>query len=198
MGKLVAIIGVCYVGNLEVGQRVVEPLRRLGTPIADIAGPMPYPAIFALTDEAGHGNVHGPLGLPGRARGRHPGGHRGARSAHAGAVRPGAAARAGRRNGARPVEATAFAHRDKPYMATVIGSTSDPVDIERQRAWTEELWGILRPRSQGVYMNFLEDEGAGRVREAYAPATYARLVAIKRRYDPANLFRFNQNIRPTD
>ena len=52
------------------------------------------------------------------------------------------------------------------------------------------------PRGPGVYVNFLEDEGADRVREAYPPATYARLAAIKRRYDPTNLFRFNQNVPP--
>jgi len=199
VGKLVAIIGLCYVGDLETGQPVVEPLRQLGTPIADIAGPMPYPAIFALTDEASR---------PERAAVRS--GylatltddtleaiveHAARMPAPSGLVQlralGGAMARV-------PVEATAFAHRDKPFMATVVGSMSDPVDDDRQRAWTEELWSVLRPRAQGVYMNFLADEGDARVREAYVPATYARLAAIKRRYDPTNLFRLNQNIRPTD
>ena len=199
VGKLVAILGVCYVGDLDEGQRVVEPLRRLGTPIADISGPMPYPGMFALTQEATRPMAHairsgymqalddqtldtllehatrmpGPVGLVQlRALG-------------------GAMARV-------PVEATAFAHRDKPFLAAVIAGAPDPDGAERQRAWTEELWSELRPRTQGAYMNFLEDEGADRVREAYAPSTYARLVDVKRRYDADNLFRLNQNIRPTD
>jgi FAD/FMN-containing dehydrogenase len=62
--------------------------------------------------------------------------------------------------------------------------------------WTEGLYGALRPAARGVYANFLEDEGDGRIREAYPGDTYRRLVALKRRYDPTNLFRLNQNIRP--
>ncbi|MBV9359625.1 MAG: BBE domain-containing protein, partial [Chloroflexi bacterium] len=199
VGKLVAIIALCYVGDLEVGQQVVEPLRRLGKPIVDISGPMPYPAMFALTDEASRPGSHAVRSgylqaleddtleaiLDHTARMPVPGGLVQLRALG------GAMARV-------PVEATAFAHRDKPFMATVIGSVLEPADAGRQRGWMEELWYTLRPRSQGVYMNFLEDEGPERVREAYAPAAYARLVAIKRQYDPTNLFQLNQNIRPTD
>ncbi|MBV9511430.1 MAG: BBE domain-containing protein [Caulobacteraceae bacterium] len=199
VGKLVAVLGVCYVGDLEVGQQVVEPLRRLGKPIVDISGPMPYPAVFALTEEAGRPGSHAVRSgylqaleddtleaiVEQTARMPVPGGLVQLRALG------GAMARV-------PVEATAFAHRDKPFMATVIGSVLEPADAGRQRGWMEELWYTLRPRSQGVYMNFLEDEGPERVREAYAPAAYARLVAIKRQYDPTNLFHLNQNIRPTD
>ena len=64
-------------------------------------------------------------------------------------------------------------------------------------AWTSALWRTIRLEGCGVYVNFLEVEGPDRVREAYPPATYARLAAIKRRYDPRNLFRFNQNVPPT-
>jgi len=96
------------------------------------------------------------------------------------------------------VEATAFAHRGAPFTMTIIGGAQNLVDAARQRMWVEALWDVLRPRASGVYMNFLEDEGADRVREAYAPATYERLVAIKRAYDPTNLFRLNQNIAPTE
>jgi hypothetical protein len=95
-----------------------------------------------------------------------------------------------------PVEATAFAHRHEPFIVTVSGSTLDPGDLERQRAWTEDVWSALRAHTRGVYMNFLDDEGADPVRGAYTPATYARLAAIKRDYDPANLFHLNQNICP--
>jgi hypothetical protein len=64
-------------------------------------------------------------------------------------------------------------------------------------AWTAALWRTIRHEGCGVYVNFLEVEGPDRVREAYPPATFARLAAIKWRYDPRNLFRFNQNVPPT-
>ena len=64
------------------------------------------------------------------------------------------------------------------------------------RAWTESLWQAIRHEGSGVYVNFLQEEGEARIREAYPPATFARLAAIKRRYDPGNVFRFNQNIAP--
>ena len=58
------------------------------------------------------------------------------------------------------------------------------------------LFDALRPKSSGVYVNFLEDEGEARVREAYPNGAFERLASVKRRYDPANLFHRNQNIRP--
>lgn len=63
-------------------------------------------------------------------------------------------------------------------------------------AWTQSFYEALRPRVVGVYSNFLEAEGETRIREAYPDLTYHRLADIKRRYDPTNLFRLNQNIRP--
>jgi FAD/FMN-containing dehydrogenase len=197
VGKLVAILGLCYVGDLAVGQRVVDPLRRLGTPIADIVSPMPYPGLFALTNDASQPLQHavrsGYLremtddtlemivehaqhmpGLGGLVQLR---------------VLGGAMARV-------PVEATAFAHRDKPFQATVVGAAPSAADARRQRGWMDATWADLEPRTEGVYVNFLEDEGADRVRAAYNPSTYARLAAIKQQYDPGNLFRLNQNIRP--
>jgi FAD/FMN-containing dehydrogenase len=66
------------------------------------------------------------------------------------------------------------------------------------RAWADDLLAALRPRASGVYSNFLDDEGPARVREAYPGLTYHRLADVKRRYDPTNLFRSNQNIVPAD
>ena len=63
-------------------------------------------------------------------------------------------------------------------------------------AWNRSLFGALEPKSRGVYANFLEDEGDARIRAAYPGETYDRLVSIKRRYDPQNVFHRNQNIRP--
>jgi FAD/FMN-containing dehydrogenase len=98
-----------------------------------------------------------------------------------------------------PAGATAFAHRDQSYFFSIIGLWLDPeADPAPHQAWTAALWEKVRHEGRGVYVNFLEEEGDARVRDAYPPATYARLAAIKRRYDPTNLFRFNQNVSPDD
>jgi FAD/FMN-containing dehydrogenase len=195
VGRLVAITGVVYVGDLAVGDRVLAPLRHLGAPVADITGPMAYPSIFALTEEATRPTPHAVRSGFMQALGDEVLSaivdHSSRLPAPGGVVQlrglGGAMARV-------PIEATAFAHRDKRYMVTIVGGTPELADVERQRAWTENLWSVLRPHAQGVYVNFLEDEGAARIREAYARPTYERLLAIKRQYDPTNLFRLNQNI----
>jgi FAD/FMN-containing dehydrogenase len=196
-GTPVVVIMVCYAGDLDEGQRVVAPLRALGTPIADIVGPMPYPGLFQMTREGTlkglqhevrsayldtlddetldaiveHGGT-APLGMT-QLR-----------------VLGGAMARVS-------AEETAFAHRTKPYLFTLMSSWHDPNAADSCRAWVGRLWDAVRPHTAGAYVNFLMDEGEERIREAYPPATYARLVAVKDRYDPTNVFHRNQNIRPT-
>jgi FAD/FMN-containing dehydrogenase len=92
-------------------------------------------------------------------------------------------------------DATAFAHRDKRYLVAVIGLWLDAAeDVTVHKAWTEALWQTVRSEGAGVYVNFLEREGASRIRDAYPPSTFARLVEVKQKYDPQNIFRFNQNI----
>jgi FAD/FMN-containing dehydrogenase len=93
-------------------------------------------------------------------------------------------------------DATAFAHRDKQalVMATSIAPAS--TDDEPGRARIERIWQALQPYANGVYVNFLGNEGEWRVHEAYPPATYARLAALKRIIDPTNLFHLNQNVAP--
>ena len=73
---------------------------------------------------------------------------------------------------------------------------SDPADDERCIAWARKLYEETRPFARGVYVNFLSDEGRDRVREAYPPETWDRLLALKHKYDPGNVFRMNQNIAP--
>ena len=81
-------------------------------------------------------------------------------------------------------------------MAVIITNFEDPTTEATHRAWTEALHEALSANDAGVYSNFLEVEGDERVRAAYPGGTYERLSEIKRRYDPFNLFRMNQNIRP--
>jgi FAD/FMN-containing dehydrogenase len=94
-------------------------------------------------------------------------------------------------------DATAFAHRDRRYFVAIINIWLDPTENAAPHVdWTQTLWSILRPEGSGVYVNFLENEGGDRIGEAYPAATFARLAAIKRQYDPENFFRFNQNVPP--
>jgi hypothetical protein len=93
-------------------------------------------------------------------------------------------------------DATAYAFRDRQLMATIVVPFRDPSEAPVHRAWADELLAVLRPAGAGVYSNFLDDEGPARVREAYPGLTFLRLADVKRRYDPANLFRSTQNIVP--
>ncbi len=98
-----------------------------------------------------------------------------------------------------PADATAYGHRDAPFLINVHTRWERPADDRRCISWARELFDALRPHSAGsVYVNFISDEGAERVHDAYTQATWERLVDLKTRYDPGNLFRLNQNIRPRD
>ena len=185
-------------GDPAEGERAIAPLRALATPVADTVGPIPYPDIYRYTDHqsAPHGAsirmmfahelsdavLDASLEAMRRATSPYSLVHfRGLGGAMA-RVDP---------------NETAFAHRDKPYFYSIIGVWLDAAeDVAVHTGWTESLWEQGRHECSGVYVNFLEEEGADRVREAYPAVTYARLAKIKRHYDPENLFRFNQNVPP--
>jgi FAD/FMN-containing dehydrogenase len=197
-GSPIILISVVYNGDLEEGERVLAPLRSLATPIADLVGPMPYPAQFELYHEAtirGRGEelrstylyeVKDELidiVLERLYQATSP------LNAVQWRVLGGAMARV-------PADATAFAHRDKPYMVTLIANWLDVPESQPHLAWLEQFWAAVQPYGAGVYVNFLGLEGEDRIREAYKPATYERLAEVKRRYDPTNFFRLNQNVKP--
>jgi FAD/FMN-containing dehydrogenase len=83
-------------------------------------------------------------------------------------------------------------------MVLIITPYEDPSEAPIHAAWTTAFFEALRPGDRGVSSNFLETEGEERIREAYPDLTYRRLADVKRRYDPTNLFRRNQNIAPAD
>jgi Berberine and berberine like len=94
--------------------------------------------------------------------------------------------------------ATAFGHRDGQFDFVIVAMGEDAAGTEPAIAWAREFWTAMQPfSSEGVYVNDLGVEGEDRVRAAYTPERYDRLVALKDRYDPDNLFRLNQNIRPS-
>ena len=96
------------------------------------------------------------------------------------------------------VSEMAFPHRYDHYLSMMHPATDDPADTEKMIEWAREGWQALKPFGEGLYVNLLEDaneEGQDRVRDAYGP-NYDRLVALKKKYDPSNLFRLNANIIP--
>ena len=197
-GKPVVAIFLCYSGDLAEGGRVIAPLRTLGTVVADVISPIPYPVMFAFTEEASM------RGFPQYVRSLF------ARmlsdeivqtivTEASSVISPETMMQIRILGGAMsrvPTEATAFAHRDKQALISVFDTTFQP-DSDEHLARAERLWQALQPYSEGVYVNFLADEGEQRIHEAYPAATYERLVALKNRYDPTNLFHLNQNIKPT-
>jgi FAD/FMN-containing dehydrogenase len=91
---------------------------------------------------------------------------------------------------------TAFNGRDAGFTFNINGNTLTAEGFDEQRQWARDYWTALAPFHTSVYVNFLMEEGDARVRQAYGDAKYERLRALKREYDPMNVFRLNQNIRP--
>jgi FAD/FMN-containing dehydrogenase len=196
-GTPVVMAIVCYAGDLEAGERALAPFRALAEPLADMVRPMAYPEIYALFGE------NPPLGPAHQATrtffvdsldgegGEAIVDHLLASTAPMAAaqlrVLGGALARV-------PTEATAFAHRGRRVMATLAALYERAEDGPEHEAWTTAFQEALPRGAPGAYVNFLGDEGGARVREAYPGPTWDRLAAVKRRYDPTNLFRLNQNI----
>jgi Berberine and berberine like len=94
-------------------------------------------------------------------------------------------------------EETAFGYRNWPFNFLVTSIWNDPAETDTNIRWTRDFCDAMQPfMADAVYVNYLGDEGEERVRTAYSPGTYERLSALKKKYDPSNLFRLNQNIRP--
>jgi len=92
---------------------------------------------------------------------------------------------------------TAFSHRNAAFVVNIVSKWHNAAESERHIQWTRELAAAITPfATGGVYVNFLGDEGDGRVRAAYGPEKYRRLSELKKKYDPDNFFRLNQNIEP--
>ncbi len=196
-GRLVLLAFVAYAGEVEAGQRVLAPLRALAEPLADMLRPMPYPEIYPpeqpdyhpigtgrtnFIDEVSHDAIE--MIVERLEAGTAP-----MRVVQLRAL-GGAMARV-------PDDATAFAHRGRRFMVSVAALYERPEDAVVHEPWVTALAADLRGDARGAYVGFLTDEGPDRVREAYPGSTWDRLVQVKRRYDPTNLFRLNQNVPPS-
>jgi FAD/FMN-containing dehydrogenase len=199
-GRPVLMVGACYAGPLERGEALLRPLRRFGRPVVDAIGPRPYTELQRLFDPTVphgwhyHWKTHELPPLEDRAidqlceqaaRITSP------RSYIIVFQLGGAVARV-------PADATAFTQRDAAHNVNInaVWLPDDP-EPERHVLWADEAFEALGPVARPrAYVNFLADEPQQRVRAAYGPETYDRLVALKRRYDPGNVLRLNQNIAP--
>lgn len=200
-GRPVIIFDGMYAGPVDEGVRALQPLREFATPLLDLSGPASYTAVQSAFD------AFVPDGLLYYWKSIYL-------ESLSDAAIDAIAARALARPSPRTLlvtrqlggaisrvaeDATAIGNRSAPYMLSIDATWEDPQDTERHIAWTRDFWSEMQAYSNGgVYLNFpgLVEEGKDLVRAGHG-ANYERLVALKNRYDPDNLFRFNQNIKPT-
>lgn len=189
----------CYTGPETKAEKVFEPIRKMN-PVFQMVGTMPFPVLQSifdpllapglnwywradfikeLPDEAIELNVKYGKQMPTLLSQSH--------------FYPinGAAARPGKKD-------TAWSYRDAMYAMVIVGVDPDPANIEVITKWTKDYYDAIHPYSAGgAYINFMmDDEGEERIKATYRD-NYSRLTQIKRKYDPKNLFRVNQNIKPT-
>ena len=197
-GRKVCGVVWCYTGDPERADAVFKPVREFGTPLLHGVQPMPFPALQSAFDAL------------------YPKGHQWYWRADFVNELPDAAIAAHERFAAKlptmqstmhlyPIDGAAhrtgsadtpFAYRDAKWAEVIVGVSPDPQDRANITAWTKDYWDALHPYSAGgAYVNMMMDEGEERIRASYRD-NYARLVQAKRQYDPDNLFRVNQNIRP--
>lgn len=190
---------VCYAGPIDEGNAALRSLRAFGPPAVEMIDAMPYTVLQTLFD---HGAPHGLQYYTRSANLRAlDDGAIDAVIAHAARVASplsaihihhmqGAVSRVG-------AGETAYSNRDAAFTLNVIAAWEDPAESPDHMRWVRDLSAAVQPfASGGVYVNFLGDEGEERVRAAYGTATYERLAAVKNSYDPTNVFRLNQNIKP--
>ena len=195
------VIGVvfCWSGPLDRGESVLKPLRQFGSPILDLTAPrafVDHQAIFDPSFPSGiwiHSKATDVKALSDDVLDillAHAERVSSMRSAIIAWQLGGALGRVGELD-------TPFGSRSAGYLIDIVGATDTADGFEHERAWARECWTALTPHHTGVYVNWLMEEGERRVREAYGEERYARLQILKDRYDPGNVFRLNQNIRPT-
>jgi FAD/FMN-containing dehydrogenase len=198
-GKEILALAVCHSGNIEEGERVAKRLRAFGKPLADVIAPTPYVTWQTILD---------PLLTPGARNYWKSHDFAGLSDGFIDALieyarripdpmTEIACAQLGGAVSRVPRGATAYNHRDGQYVLNVHGRWEDPAKDEACIAWARELFQAVAPFATGsAYVNFLTQDEPERVRAAYGE-NYDRLVALKNKVDPTNLFGVNQNIRPT-
>jgi FAD binding domain/Berberine and berberine like len=188
----------CYTGPPERADDLLAPARAVGPPVFELVGPMPHPILQSMFDGLAGPGMHNYWRgdflseLTDEAIARHveygstvpnifSAVHLYPVDGVAGRVAP---------------DATAWSYRDARWAEVIFAVDPDPAAFDSLKNWVIESWDLLHPFSMGGgYVNFLVDEGQERVQSSYRD-NYRRLAELKRRYDPTNLFRLNQNIEP--
>ncbi len=194
---IVTVIG-CYAGPVEEGEKVMRPMKEFGSPLLDLCVPKPFlthQAMFdpsfphgwwyyfrsadlaELTDEVIDIVAANARKMKSRL------------TAFPIFQLGGAISRVGE-------DETPFNGRQAGHTININATTESAQGFDGERDWARNFWSELQPYHTSVYVNFLLDEGEERIRQAYGPARYDRLKALKRTYDPDNFFRLNQNIAP--
>jgi FAD/FMN-containing dehydrogenase len=197
-GELVVGVAACYAGSVEEGERFLRPLKEFRSPVVDACVPKPYVAhqamldpafphhwwyyvrscdVAELTDEVIDITAEHSLQI------------QSPQTAFPIWQLGGAVARVGD-------DETAFNGRRAGHTFNILGATKSAEGFDEERDWARKFYAALEPHQTSVYVNFLMEEGEERIREAYGPEKYDRLKALKRKYDPDNFFRINQNISP--
>jgi hypothetical protein len=197
-GHQIVATPLCHCGDLRQAEADLRPIRTFREPLLDMIGPMPYPVVNTMLDEA---FPRGALNywksgffteLSDIAVQTMVDAFRQSPSIMSGMVVEhfhGAVTRVDPR-------ATAYPHREPGYNLVLIGQWDDPARTDENVAWVRDTWAALEPfMAHRVYVNYMADDDAGKIGDAYGP-NLDRLVELKRRYDPTNLFRLNQNIEP--
>ena len=195
IGQVVVLATMAYTGDLEEGERVIAPFRKLAEPIMDMLGPMPYPQIYMaemdgprmmtafrskFIDQIDEPTAQLFLDQVKASTAPMP--------VVQFRILGGAMARV-------PAEATAFAHRSARAVAAFMALYMDPAEAPVHEAWAANALAAHQ-QDAGVYVNFVGNEDVARVKDAYPSATQERLAEIKAKYDPTNFFRRNHNIAP--
>jgi hypothetical protein len=197
-GKPVVAVVCCYAGPVEEGEKVVRPLKQFGSPVLDLCVPKPFLAHQAMFDPSfPHGRWYymrpcdvatltdDVIDITVEHASRIQSPHTAFPIFHLG----GAVARVGE-------DETAFGSRAAGHTFNITAITETAAGFGEEREWSRGLWSALEPHQTGVYVNFLMEEGEERIRQAYGTEKYDRLRALKRRWDPENFFRLNQNVKP--
>ena len=198
-GKPIVAVGAMYCGPQDRGEDVIAPLRTLAEPVADLLGPIPYAAMQQMLDplwQAGAQNYFTSAMIDDLSDSAideliarwsvKPTPQSEVHIHHAGGAMERVSA-----------AETAFAHRTSPYLLNVIARSVDGVGFDGYATWARDARAAMAGYGPDtMYVNFTGDAGADKVRASYPPETYAKLVTVKRRYDPTNVFRLNQNIPP--
>jgi FAD/FMN-containing dehydrogenase len=187
---------MCHCGETGDGERAADQLRTAATPLVDLLGPMPYPAVNSMLDD----------GFPKGARNYWKSAFFKELSDDAIATLHDCFARTPSIMTGMVIEhfhgavtridptATAYPHREPGFNLVIAGQWLEPADDDANIAWVRETFAALTPyMADEVYVNYLNDDDGDRVRAAYGP-NWDRLVELKRRYDPDNVFHLNQNI----